>query len=75
MADRTITIKKYDGSNWDNFYPKTTIAQVINLSTQLANMESAINGKAPSAHTHVYSDINNRPQFSVSGTTLTITLP
>lgn len=45
MADRTVTLKRYDSSLWENVYPKTTIAQVINLSTQLANMQSDINGK------------------------------
>lgn len=45
-----ITIKRYNGSSWDIHYPKTTIAQVINLSTSLANMQSDINGKLASSH-------------------------
>jgi hypothetical protein len=47
-----VTIKKYNSGVWDIIYPKTTIAQVINLSTSLANMQSDINGKAPSSHYH-----------------------
>ena len=45
MADRTVTIKRYNNSVWDNVYPKTTIAQVINLSSTLANMQSEIDQK------------------------------
>lgn len=42
-----INIKRYNGSSWELHYPKTTIGQVINLSTQLANMQSDIDGKEP----------------------------
>lgn len=42
MADRTVTIKRYNNAIWDNVYPKTTISQVMNLSSVLANMQSEI---------------------------------
>lgn len=45
MADKTVTIKRYNNLIWDNVYPKTTIAQVINLSSTLANMQSEIDQK------------------------------
>lgn len=45
MTDRPIIIKRYTGSTWDNVYPKTTIAQVINLSTELANLQTGINNR------------------------------
>lgn len=40
-----INIKRYNGDAWEIHYPKTTIGQVINLSSQLANMQSDIDGK------------------------------
>lgn len=45
MADRPIIIKRYTGSAWENVYPKTTIAQVINLSTELADLQTGINNR------------------------------
>ena len=41
-----INIKRYNGDAWEIHYPKTTIGQVINLSSQLANMQSDIDEKA-----------------------------
>lgn len=59
MATYTVEMKKYNGSNWDSIYPKTTIAQVVNLATQLSDMESDIDDKAPKDHLHIASDITD----------------
>lgn len=47
MSEYKGTIKKWKsvGSIWDILYPKTTIDQVINLSTTLANMQSEVDDK------------------------------
>lgn len=37
-----IFIKRYNGSTWEVHYPKTTIGQVTNLSTSLADLSSDI---------------------------------
>jgi len=47
-----VQIKRYSGSAWVDINPKTTIGQVINLSSQLANMQSDIDDKAPKTHSH-----------------------
>lgn len=52
----TVTVKRYNGSSWDVVYPKTTIAQVINLSTNLANMQDDIDN-----HSHSWSEIQSKP--------------
>ena len=67
-----INIKRYNGDAWEIHYPKTTIGQVINLSSQLANMQSdidekanlsdvqtALNEKAATSHTHSASQITS----------------
>jgi len=38
-----ITLKRYDGTDWEPMYPKTTINQVTNLSSVLADLQSQIN--------------------------------
>jgi hypothetical protein len=38
-------LKRHNGLTWEILYPKTTIAQVENLSTQLANMQDDIDEK------------------------------
>lgn len=42
MADKNVVIKRWDTSVWDNIYPKTTIANVSNLSTTIADIYSDI---------------------------------
>ncbi|MFU8785841.1 MAG: hypothetical protein ACNA7U_01230 [Candidatus Izemoplasmataceae bacterium] len=44
MSD--ITIKRFNSISWDIHYPKTTISQVINLSTALANIQNDVDNKA-----------------------------
>lgn len=55
MANKNVTIKRWNISTWDVVYPKTTIANVTNLSTTLADLssditdvENQLNGKEPS---------------------------
>ena len=52
MATYKGTIKKWlsTGSVWDILYPKTTMDQVINLNTALADMQSDIESKPPNSH-------------------------
>lgn len=42
MADKNVLIKRWDTSAWDNIYPKTTISNVANLSSTLADIYSEI---------------------------------
>lgn len=46
MAVRNVLIKQWNSSVWDDIYPRTTIDQVINLSTVLSDLNNAIGGKA-----------------------------
>lgn len=39
----TLTIKRYNGSDWEELYPKTTIAQVVDLANTLAGKEATSN--------------------------------
>ncbi len=39
---KTLTIERFDGSNWEELYPKTTIEQVVNLSTTLADKQTKL---------------------------------
>lgn len=57
MADKNVVIKRWDTSVWDNIYPKTTIANVTNLSSTLADLSSDI--------TDVENQLNDKePSFS-----------
>lgn len=38
-----VTIKRFTGSSWESLYPKTTISQVQNLSSELADLQSQLN--------------------------------
>ena len=42
MANKNVTVKRWNSSSWDVVYPKTTIANVTNLSTTLADLSSDI---------------------------------
>lgn len=54
MAEKSVILKRYNGSAFDILYPKTTIGQVINLSTQLANMLSSIDEKGNKVNSLYY---------------------
>lgn len=43
-----VTVKRYNTTGWESVYPKTTLDQVIDLSSSLANMQSEIDGKITS---------------------------
>lgn len=59
MANYNVTLKRFSGSIWDILYPKTTIQQVIDLSTTLANMQDDIDGKTDIGHQHDASAISS----------------
>lgn len=59
MANKDVTIKRWNISTWDVVYPKTTIANVTNLSTTLADMQGDIDDKAPLSHTHSGANITD----------------
>ena len=63
-----VQIKRYSGSAWVDINPKTTIGQVSNLSTQLADMQSDIDDKAPKTHTHSWSEVTDKPTFATVAT-------
>ena len=76
MADKNVTIKRWNISTWDVVYPKTIIANVANLSTTIADIYSDIEGKVadddirltdartPTAHSHTATDIDSG-RFSI----------
>lgn len=61
-----VTIKKYNSGVWDTIYPKTTIAQVINLSTSLANMQSDINGKLAASDISAWAKAATKPSYTLA---------
>lgn len=50
MANKNITMKQYNGVDWDTLYPKTIIGQIEGLQTALAT-------KAESTHTHTSAQV------------------
>ena len=44
-----VTIKRFTGSSWESLYPKTTISQVQNLSSELADLQSQIDDLSQSS--------------------------
>jgi len=59
-------LKRHNGLTWEILYPKTTIAQVENLSTQLTNMQEDIDGKYGSASDLPYADSANKGAVRVN---------
>lgn len=60
MASYEVTIKRFNGTGWDSYYPTTTIEQVKNLSSTLANMQTEIDDALTSV---AWNDITGKPSW------------
>lgn len=68
MANSKIVIKNYNGTSYDELYPKTTADQVTTDSSKQFVTQSekdSWNNKAP-AHTHPYEPANSNIQTHIS---------
>lgn len=63
-----VTIKRFTGLSWESLYPKTTISQVQNLSSQLADLQSQINNLSQNSGgwTLLYSGSTSLSTSSIS---------
>jgi hypothetical protein len=69
MATYNGYIKRYNGSIWETYYPKTTIGQVTDLATSLADLQSDIDLKAPLA-SPTFTGIVTAPKVTLTNSSI-----
>lgn len=66
-TNKNITMRQYNGTDYDTLYPKTTLNQVEGASTQLNQLQQNIDGKAP-AYQYSTTDITAGVTALATGT-------